>query len=139
MKLGKCPVVAAGSSVNKAFLRACVFQAQLSKTGQVVMGIEKSALEIATLNQLFSAAISSQAAAIEEIYDNAVAASFFVRCIYTGLECSIAVQIKMREGWENRPPPVVRPDPSFLAGLAMNSWGKLSPSTALAESIFWCC
>ena len=43
-----------------------------------MLGIEQSALEISTLNQLFSAAISSQTAAIEATYENALQATAFV-------------------------------------------------------------
>ncbi len=51
----------------------------MTGTAQHVLGIEQSVLQIATLNQLFSSAVSSQAQAIEAVYENAVMASAYVR------------------------------------------------------------
>eukprot|EP00955_Chlamydomonas_euryale_P011507 124003-Chlamydomonas_euryale.AAC.9 len=60
-------------------LLAAALQEYLTSTQQGVLGIEKSAMEIAQLNQLFSAAISSQTASIEQIYNNAVEATGYVQ------------------------------------------------------------
>jgi syntaxin 18 len=56
-----------------------------------VLGVEKSVMEIATLNQLFSSLISSQAQAIETVYDNAVEASFHISTGNQYLEKTIRV------------------------------------------------
>lgn len=66
-------------------------QAHLSRTEQDVLGIEKSVVEIATLNQLFSAAISSQAEAIEAIYENALVSAAFVATGNVHLDKTIKV------------------------------------------------
>jgi t-SNARE complex subunit (syntaxin) len=50
-------------------------QEQLTRTAGAVHSMERAMREIATLNQLFSAAVLSQAEAIETIYANAVDAS----------------------------------------------------------------
>lgn len=51
---------------------------QLTQSSNQVQGIEKTAIELAQLGQLLSTAISSQAMAIEEIYENALESSSYV-------------------------------------------------------------
>ena len=51
---------------------------QLTRSTNNVQGIEKTAIELAQLGQLLSTAISSQALAIEEIYENALESSAYV-------------------------------------------------------------
>jgi hypothetical protein len=51
---------------------------QLKQSSNQVQGIEKTAIELAQLGQLLSTAISSQALAIEAIYENALEASAYV-------------------------------------------------------------
>ncbi|GAX82039.1 hypothetical protein CEUSTIGMA_g9467.t1 [Chlamydomonas eustigma] len=51
---------------------------QLTAMNSQVLAVEKSVMEVATLNQIFSSLISSQAQAIETVYENAVEASFHI-------------------------------------------------------------
>lgn len=66
-------------------------QDHLHSLGAATQGIERSVREIATLNQLFSAAVLAQAEQLEELYMNALDASHNIVAGNTALVKTIEV------------------------------------------------